>query len=91
MSVTSDHTAAGAAASRWPGPTDTTAIAELEHVAQCEIDISALPLSTVEELVERSYKGITTAITVRGGSKLTTGRRLSGVRPGIVNASRRRR
>ncbi len=50
-------------------PTDTTAIAELEHVAGCDIDVAALPLSAIEELVDKSYKHITTAIT-RGGGKL---------------------
>jgi len=46
-------------------PTDTTAIAEIESVSQCEIDVSALPLSTIEELVDKGYKGITTAVTKR--------------------------
>ncbi len=46
-------------------PTDTAAIAEIESVSQCEIDVSALPLSTIEELVDKGYKGITTAVTKR--------------------------
>ena len=44
-------------------PTDTTAIAELEHVAGCDIDVAAMPLSAIEELLDRSYKQFTTAIT----------------------------
>lgn len=46
-------------------PTDTTAIAEIEAVSQCEIDVSALPLSAIDELVDRGYKGMTTAVTKR--------------------------
>src|SRR6185503_19964326 len=34
-------------------PTDTSAVAEMEQLAQAEIEVSALPLSGIEELVEK--------------------------------------
>ena len=48
-------------------PTDTTAVAEIESLTHCEIDVSALPLSAIDELVERAYggSGINTAIVDR--------------------------
>jgi len=48
-------------------PTDTTAVAELESLTHCEIEISALPLSAIDELVERGYGGggMSTAIVSR--------------------------
>ncbi|MBL0218195.1 MAG: hypothetical protein IPQ07_30475 [Myxococcales bacterium] len=55
-------------------PTDTTAIAELEAVSNCEIDIVALPLSAIDELVAKGYRSITTAVVGRpvGGSMFIT-------------------
>ena len=44
-------------------PTDTSAILELEVIANCEIEVTALPLSAVEELVDRGYKQFSTAVT----------------------------
>jgi hypothetical protein len=44
-------------------PTDTAAILELEVIANCEIEVTALPLSAIEELVESGYKQFSTAIT----------------------------
>jgi hypothetical protein len=44
-------------------PTDTAAILELEVIANCEIEVTALPLSAIEELVEVGYKQFSTAIT----------------------------
>jgi hypothetical protein len=60
-------------------PTDTTAVAELESMLQCEIDVSALPLSAIDELIDKSYTQINTGIINRpqGNSKggtLVTGR-----------------
>lgn len=46
-------------------PTDTSAILELEQLAACEIEVTALPLSAIEELVEKGYHGFSTAITRR--------------------------
>lgn len=44
-------------------PTDTSAILELEVIANCEIEVTALPLSAIEELVDNGYKQFTTLIT----------------------------
>jgi hypothetical protein len=44
-------------------PTDTAAILELEVIANCEIEVTALPLSAVEELVDKGYKQFSTAVT----------------------------
>jgi hypothetical protein len=44
-------------------PTDTSAILELEVIANCEIEVTALPLSAIDELVERGYQQFSTAIT----------------------------
>ncbi len=48
-------------------PTDTAAIAELEQLTHCEIDVSALPLSAIDELVEKGYRQINTAVISRSG------------------------
>jgi hypothetical protein len=77
ISITTDH-AAKVLRVAMADPTDTTAIAELEHVSQCEIEVSAMPLSAIEELVERSYKGLTTAVTGRGGRMTKPRRAVSG-------------
>ena len=39
-------------------PTDTSAILELEQLAHCEIEVTALPLSAIEELVDKGYKRV---------------------------------
>jgi hypothetical protein len=46
-------------------PTDTSAILELEQLAQCEIEVTALPLSAIEELIDKGYKQISTAVLSR--------------------------
>lgn len=46
-------------------PTDASAILELEHITHCEIEVTALPLSAIEELVEKGYKGISTLVVQR--------------------------
>jgi hypothetical protein len=46
-------------------PTDTAAILELEVIANCEIEVTALPLSAIEELVDKGYKQFSTAVTSR--------------------------
>ncbi len=43
-------------------PTDTSAILELEVIANCEIEVTALPLSAIEELVDKGYKQFSTAV-----------------------------
>jgi hypothetical protein len=59
-------------------PTDTTAIAEVEHHARCEIDVVALPLSAIEELVDKGYRQVNTAVVSRptnpGGTMFITTR-----------------
>jgi hypothetical protein len=58
-------------------PTDASAILELEHITHCEIEVTALPLSAIEELVEQGYKQFSTAITARPrpfSDTLSTGR-----------------
>lgn len=51
-------------------PTDTSAVAEIEQLTRAEIiDVSALPLSAVEELVEKGYRQINTAIVSRPGAR----------------------
>jgi hypothetical protein len=48
-------------------PTDTSAVAEIEQLTRAEIDVSALPLSAIEELVEKGYGQINTAVVARPG------------------------
>ncbi len=43
-------------------PTDTSAILELEVIANCEIEVTALPLSAIDELVDKGYKQFSTAV-----------------------------
>lgn len=44
-------------------PTDATALAEVEHVAGCELEVSILPLSAIDELTEQGFRGIQTQVT----------------------------
>ncbi len=46
-------------------PTDGAAIAEVEHVTGCEIEVTLLPLSAVEELAEEGYRAISTSVIPR--------------------------
>src|SRR5262245_6465646 len=46
-------------------PTDTSAILELEVISNCEIEVTALPLSAIEELVDKGYKQFSTAVVNR--------------------------
>jgi len=47
-------------------PTDTAAVAELEQASHSEIEISALPLSAIDELVAQGYRQINTVVTRQG-------------------------
>lgn len=47
-------------------PTDTSAIAELESQTSCDIDVTVLPLSAIEELVAKGYRQHNTAVVNRG-------------------------
>lgn len=53
-------------------PTDTAAVAELEHASHCEIDVCALPLSAIDELVVKGYRQINTAVVSRAGTSTAT-------------------
>ena len=46
-------------------PTDTAAVAGIEQLTQCEIEIGALPLSAIDELVAKGYRQINTAVVNR--------------------------
>jgi len=48
-------------------PTDTTAVAEVELLTHCEIEVSALPLSAIDELVVKGYRRISTGVISRPG------------------------
>jgi hypothetical protein len=56
-------------------PTDTTAIAEIEELTGCEIDITVLPLSAIDELVDKAYRLTTSTVVTRpGGTMFVTAR-----------------
>jgi hypothetical protein len=61
-------------------PTDTSAILELEQLAACEIEVTALPLSAIEELVDTGYKQFSTAIISRRDNLFVTKTRTGPVR-----------
>jgi hypothetical protein len=46
-------------------PTDAAAILEMEHITHCEIEVTALPLSAIEELLDKGYKAFSTAVRQR--------------------------
>jgi hypothetical protein len=48
-------------------PTDTAAVAEIEQLTQCEIDVCVLPLSAIDELVDKGYRQSNTAVVKRPG------------------------
>ncbi len=50
-------------------PTDTAAAAELEQLTGCELDIRALSLSAIDELIDRGY-GLTARPSSRPGGAL---------------------
>ena len=43
-----------------------------EVAKHCEIDVSALPLSAIEELVDKGYRQINTAVVSRPGQRTAT-------------------
>ena len=49
-------------------PTDTSAIAEIEQLTHCDVEVNALPLSAIDELVDKGYRQIGTAVTQRPGN-----------------------
>jgi hypothetical protein len=46
-------------------PTDDAALAEVEHTTGCEIEVTLLPLSAIEELAEDGYRAISTSVIPR--------------------------
>ena len=51
-------------------PTDTAAVAEIESITRCEIEIATLPLSAIDELVDKGYRQINTAVVTRSGGTM---------------------
>jgi type II secretion system (T2SS) protein E len=65
-------------------PTDTSAILELEQLAACEIEVTALPLSAIEELIDKGYKSFSTAVVNRRDHMFVTRRSGSSTRTGPI-------
>ena len=55
-------------------PTDTSAVAEIEQLTHCDVEVNALPLSAIDELVDKGYRQVNTAVVARGTAKLVTPR-----------------
>jgi len=53
-------------------PTDTSAVAEIEQLAHCDVEVSALPLSAIDELVDKGYRETNTAVVARPVSSGST-------------------
>ena len=51
-------------------PTDAAAVAEIEQLTHSEIEISALSLSAIDELVDKGYRQVNTAIRSRPGGTM---------------------
>jgi Type II secretion system (T2SS), protein E, N-terminal domain len=49
-------------------PTDTSAIAEIEQLTHCDVEVNALPLSAIDELVDHGYRQVNTAVVPRMGA-----------------------
>lgn len=50
-------------------PTDTAAIAEIERATGAVVDVALLPLSAIDELIERGYKELDTQVVRREGRR----------------------
>lgn len=46
-------------------PTDAMAIAEVEHITGCQVESHLMPLSAIEELVQKSYRSFVTEVMRR--------------------------
>ncbi|HEY0195524.1 MAG TPA: hypothetical protein VGC42_30630 [Kofleriaceae bacterium] len=53
-------------------PTDTSAVAEIEQLTQCDVEVNALPLSAIDELVAKGYHQMSTAVVARADIPGTT-------------------
>jgi type II secretion system (T2SS) protein E len=49
-------------------PTDTSAVAEIEQLTHCDVEVNALPLSAIDELVDKGYRQVNTAVVSRVGN-----------------------
>jgi hypothetical protein len=49
-------------------PTDTSAVAEIEQLTHCEVEVNVLPLSAIDELVDKGYRQVNTAVVNRSGN-----------------------
>jgi hypothetical protein len=49
-------------------PTDTSAVVEIEQLVHCDVEVNALPLSAIDELVEKGFRQINTAVVNRPSS-----------------------
>lgn len=49
-------------------PTDTSAVAEIEQLTHCDVEVNALPLSAIDELVDKGYRAVNTAVVSRAGN-----------------------
>jgi hypothetical protein len=49
-------------------PTDTAAVAEIEQLTHCDVEVTALPLSAIDELVDKGYRQVNTAVVSRADS-----------------------
>lgn len=49
-------------------PTDTSAVAEIEQLTHCDVEVNALPLSAIDELVDQGYRQVNTAVVPRAGN-----------------------
>lgn len=48
-------------------PTDSAVIAEIEQLTHCDVEVWALPLSAIDELVDLGYRQVNTAVVRRAG------------------------
>jgi type IV pilus assembly protein PilB len=53
-------------------PTDTSAVAEIEQLTHCDVEVNALPLSAIDELVDKGYRQVNTAVVSRAGNPAVT-------------------
>ncbi|WP_428261879.1 hypothetical protein [Haliangium sp.] len=73
-------------------PTDTMAIAEVEHVTGCRVEGHLIPLSAVEELIDKSYRSFVTEVMRRAPtSPAASSRRSPPSRPGDPPAASARK
>jgi hypothetical protein len=49
-------------------PTDTAAVAEIEQLTHCDVEVTALPLSAIDELIDKGYRQVNTAVVSRAGN-----------------------